>query len=137
MFHELKEKHGTKYDTPRLRLWARMVASNLHENLDTPPALPAFTSTPSRSRSPSISTVITEAATAVAKAFGETKKQEKEDTSTSCSGSIGISPGKAVDLRMKNYQQLRYIQQLFDDGILTQAEYVEQKQDILTSLKRL
>ena len=80
---------------------------------------------------------LSEAATAVAKAF------EKQDGSGSaCSGSssspsVGVSPGKAVDLRMKNYQQLRYIQQLYDDGILTELEYTEQKREILASLKRL
>ena len=49
----------------------------------------------------------------------------------------GVSPGKAVDLRMKNYEQLRYLQQLYEDGILDQKEYMEQKQDILKFLKKL
>ena len=40
IFQELKEKNGTKYDIPRLSLWARMVASNLHDDLDTPPTGP-------------------------------------------------------------------------------------------------
>ena len=42
----------------------------------------------------------------------------------------GVSPGKAVHLPMKNYEQLRYLQQLYEDGILDQKEYAEQKQDI-------
>ena len=49
----------------------------------------------------------------------------------------GVSPGKAVDLRMKNYEQLRYLQQLYEDGILDQKEFIEQKKDILTILKKL
>ena len=139
VFQELREKHGTTYDTPRLRLWARMVTTNLHDDLDNPPAIPAFTSTPRKSRSPSISTVISGAATAVAKALGECSDQRKEGGGCTSAGpsAVGVSPGKTVDLRMKNYQQLRYIQQLFDDGILTEAEYMEQKRDILSSLKRL
>ena len=68
---------------------------------------------PRKSRSPSLSTVISGAATAVAKALGENSEQRKEGGScTSAGPSVGVSPGKAVDLRMKNYQQLRYIQQL-------------------------
>ena len=138
VFQELREKHGTTYDIPRLRLWARMVTMNLHDDLDNPPAIPAFTSTPRKSRSPLLSTVISGAATAVAKALGEGSEQKKDgDSCTSAGSSVGVSPGKAVDLRMKNYQQLRYIQQLFDDGILTKSEYLEQKKDILSSLKRL
>ena len=120
------EQHN--YDTPRLCLWARMVTTNLHDDLDNPPAIPAFTSTPRKSRSPSLSTVISGAATAVTKALGEGSEQKKEgDSCTSAGSSAGVSPGKAVDLRMKNYQQLRYIQQLFDDAILTEGEYMEQK----------
>lgn len=52
-------------------------------------------------------------------------------------GSVGISPKKSVELRMKNYEQLRYLQQLFEDGILSDWEYAEQKQNILDSLRKL
>ena len=38
---------------------------------------------------------------------------------------------------MKNFEQLRYVQQLFNDGILTDAEYNEQKETILLSLRKL
>lgn len=33
LFKELKEKHSDKYDVPKLRLWARMMSSNLHDSL--------------------------------------------------------------------------------------------------------
>ena len=115
-----------------------MVASNLHDDYETPPTIPAFMSTPRKPRSPSLSTVIGGAAAAFAKALGENSQQDREGSGSVLGGpSVSVSPGKAVDLRMKNYEQLRYIQQLFDDGILTEAEYIEQKQDILASLKRL
>ena len=42
VFQELKEKHDKKYDTPRLRLWARMVSSGIHDSLDDHPNIPAF-----------------------------------------------------------------------------------------------
>lgn len=47
---------------------------------------------------------------------------------------VGLSPAMAVDLRMKSYEQLRY---LLKDGILSDAEYLEQKKNILTSLQKL
>ena len=55
VFKELKEKHGNKFDTRRLRLWARMVS---HDDLENPPAIPAFCSTPQRLRQQSLATVI-------------------------------------------------------------------------------
>ena len=48
-----------------------------------------------------------------------------------------ISPGKTVELYMKNYEQLRYLESLFEDGILTHKEYSEQKENILSSLRKL
>ena len=134
VFKELKEKHGTKYDTPRLRLWARMVTSNLHDDFENPPNIPAFCSTPKRQQQMSLSTAISGAATAVMKALAETPQKDNKGKQTEL---CGVSPGKAVDLRMKNYQQLRYIQQLYDDGILSAVEYNEQKQSILAMLRKL
>ena len=40
---------------------------------------------------------------------------------------VGVSPGKAVELHMKNFEQLRYLQQLYEDSILT-TEFEEQKE---------
>ena len=136
VFEELKQKHGAKYDVPRLRLWARMVASNLHDDLATPPSIPAFMCTTRKPHSPALSTVLSGAAKEFAEALGE-HDRDGSGSGSSSSPSVGVSPGKAVDLRMKNYQQLRYIQQLFDDRILTESEYAEQKRDILASLKQL
>lgn len=42
-----------------------------------------------------------------------------------------------ADVRMKNFQQLRYLQQLFQDDVLTEAEYTEQKSKILQALHTL
>ena len=104
-----------------------------YDDLDEPPNIPAFCLTPRRQQQNSLSTAISGAASALMKALAETPRKDEERQTESC----GVSPCKAVDLRMKNYQQLRYIQQLFDDGILSNAEYVEQKQCILTSLRKL
>lgn len=132
-FEDLKEKHGTKFDTPRLRLWARMIANKIHDDFDTPPNIPAFCQTPKRPRQQSISSVLSGAATAIVKALEDNPPKEKDTSARQ----LGISPGKAVDLRMKNYEQLRYVQQLFDDGILSEQEFIEQKHDILSALRKL
>lgn len=112
VFKELKEKHGSKFSTTQLRLWARMFSNNLHDDLEEPPSIPPFCSTPKRSRQPSVSNAISGAAVALAKALGGTPQEDK----TNCQ--VGVSPGKAIELRMKNYEQLRYLQQLLEDGIL-------------------
>ena len=131
----MNEKQGTKFDTPRLRLWACLIANKIHDDLDTPPKIPAFSSIPKRHRQQSNSSAISVAATALVKAL-EGGQQGENKTAVVCKQQ-GVSPGKAIDLRMKNYEQLRYVQQLFDNGILSEAGYVEQKQGIVSSLRKL
>lgn len=48
-----------------------------------------------------------------------------------------MSPGKTVELRMKNYEQFRVVQQLHEDGIIDDKEFAEQKQNILTFLRKI
>ena len=57
--------------------------------------------------------------------------------STESSSGACVSPGKAVELQMKNFEQLRFLQQLFDDGILSESECTEQKRSILSFLRKL
>ena len=142
VYQELRDKHADTYSTPKLRLWARMIASNLHEDRDNPPNIPAFCgSTPKRTRQQeSFSDAISGAAVAIVKALGgeaPSKTSSPPVTPVQLSTAAGVSPAKSVELRMKNFEQLRYLQQLFDDGILSEGEYTEQKQSILSALRKL
>ena len=49
----------------------------------------------------------------------------------------GVSPGKAVDIRSRSLDQLATLKQLFIDGVLSQNEYEEQKEIILSGLRKL
>ena len=66
-----------------------------------------------------------------------TSGAQEASSSLAIQSSVAISPGKSVDLHMKNLQQLRFIQQLFDDNILSQDEFFEQKKSILEALRKL
>ena len=133
VYQDLRKRHGEMYSTPQLRLWARMVTANLHEDLDTPPSVPAFGNAPKRPRhqSESLSDTIGGAAVAIVKAL-------RGETSTKgCmlpSSTPNMSPTKFVELRMKNFEQL---QQLFEDDVVTEEEYAEQKQSIFCALNKL
>ena len=41
-YHSLKEKHSETYESPKLRLWARMIPNGLHDSVNEPPNIPAF-----------------------------------------------------------------------------------------------
>ncbi len=50
---------------------------------------------------------------------------------------LGVSPGKASEIRSKSYSQLSTLKQLYDDGVLSMDEFEEQKKIILSGLKKL
>ena len=83
------------------------------------------------------SDAISGAAVAIVKALSDSKKEGNE-TPQSSSGALGagVSPRKAVDLRVKNCQQLRYLQQLYEDNI-SDEKYLEQKNSILAALRNI
>ena len=119
---------------PRLKLWARCIASGIHNDYDNPPESPAFSNAaPKRAKKECLSEVIGGAAVAIVKSLSTDPKAKKEDTGegSHSSGTLGpgVSPGRAVDLRMKNFQQLRYLQRT--------KEYTELKESILAALRNL
>ena len=130
IFKDLHEKHSGKYDTPRLRLWSRMIAAGIHDDYDEPPDIPAFSKS-KRARKETVMDSISGAAVAIVEALQDKGKT----TGTSAAPvSTGMSPGKCIDLRMKNFEQLRYLQSLLDDGILSEAQYAEQKRSMSTGM---
>ena len=98
--------HEDKYTIPQRRLWARTIHCGTHDSFETPPALPMFgPSPPKRARRESLSD-------AVAAVFAKAISPSTADATSDSSRPLVKSPGKTVDVRMKNLQQLRYIQQL-------------------------
>lgn len=143
IFKDLKEKHADDYSIPQLRLWARMISTGSHDSLDDPPRVPMILGAPlpKKQKQESITTALVGAATAFAKAMSPppavTSSSSSDDSppkSVRSKTLVGISPGKTVDLRMKNLEQLCYMQSLMEDGIL---EFLEQKSIIMNALSSL
>ena len=133
VYKTLLEKHSQKWDIPRLRLWARLICSDQHQSYEEPPDLPAFKEPQPKKRRESLSDALTGAAVAFAQAVSPTPTRSDMCPQQGVIGH-GVSPGKVVDLRMKNFEQLRYLQKLYEDRILSEAEYNEQKRNILDFL---
>ena len=51
--------------------------------------------------------------------------------------SVVLSPGRVTELRSKKLQELRELQCLRDENILTEEEFAEQKGLVLASLRKL
>ena len=131
IFLKLKNKHGTEYSGPQLRLWARMITAKTHDDFDNPPRVPMITGVDKCKRRESLSDVLADAAIAVTKVFSPKSVNEN-------SGPLStFSPSKKIDLRLKNLEQLRQLQRLQEEGILTQEEFQSQKKIVLGSLNNL
>ena len=151
---DLKDKHGAdKFSMPQLRIWAHMIDSGNYTDRDNPPQHPAFDGTqPKRPKKPSLSEAIMVAANCFSQRVHTTdihqsggsnavllsRPQLKETRSSSeFSTNLGISPGKITELRIKKLQELRELQQLLEQNVLTEEEFSEQKAMVLSSLHKL
>ena len=125
-------------ELPKLRLWARMIANGVHESTEEPPNVPMITGTvPKRAKRESLHDVVVDAAKAMAQAFTGSPSTSQHvavhnssaaacttvatqpTVTTSTTTSVApISPSRLADVRMKHYEQLRYLHKMFDDGIL-------------------
>ena len=142
IFEDLKVKHK-EMELPKLRLWARMIANGIHDSTEEPPNVPMFTAPISKhAKHESLHDAVVDAAKVVAQAFTGSPATSQHVQSTAqqtvtTSTSLAVSPARLADVRMKHYEQLRYLHKLFDDGILNEQEFLEQKRKILGVLKSL
>lgn len=136
---ELKERHDDRYTLPQLRLWARMISAGHHESLDDPPQIPALTGvTPKRKQKESLAEAITGAASTLVGAFHSKGSADVSPArSPAIDTRVGHSPSKISDLRRSYLKELRELQQLFEDNILTAEEFAEQKEIVLSAMRKL
>ena len=145
---KLSKNHGSAYTKPQYRLWARMMISGVHSSEDSPPNVPAITGvTPKRPKKEPISAALVEAANAVVSAirtpvnvdtFGCNTPPLRPNLNTATGNTpLGMSPGKIAELRLKSMEQLKTLQQLLEDGVLSKVEFDEQKKIVLDGLRKL
>ena len=130
---QLESKHADKYSIPQLRLWAKYLQSKRHDSYDEPPNIPLITGNPDsrkNTKRESVSDVLAGAATAIVKALRVPKKESPKRSSTQNGIAQSFSPNSHANLRRKHLEDLRTLHGLYEDGVLTDAEYKEQKQGI-------
>ena len=127
-YNQLAKKHGNSvYSGPQLRLWARMIQDGSHDDYDDPPRVPQITGVvPKQVKKESLSEALTGVAVAVTKAL----------TSQPAVGN-NTDHSSIANVRMKNLEQLKILQHLKEDSILSEDEFAEQKTIILEALRKL
>ncbi len=139
-YRSLRAKHGEEFSDPQLRLWARMQVNGLHADLENPPNVPAITGQPVKRKRDEKSHPLTEAiagaATAITKVLVSSQRPSTPP-SISMSKSTGISPASKANSSGQYLEQLRTLQQLRENGALTEEEFCAQKQLLLHNLSGL
>ena len=141
---KLEKKHGDKYTGPQYTLWAKFIRMDRHEIYEHTPPIPLMTGEQkgrSKKCKDSVSDALAGAATAIANALTgkgqQTSSPARSSSKVSFSTSHALSPNNQAGLRRKHLEDLRTLSQLFDDGILTHGEFQEQKQNVLSGLRKL
>ena len=90
-----------------------------------------------RPKQESLTSALVDAAAAFANVISPTSCSSNAESSSVTStpkipghgiSCTGVSPGRVADVRMKNLDQLHFMQNLVDDGILSTKKFDEQRQ---------
>ena len=110
---ELKDKHGDTYPTEKLNVWAHLINIGKHHSYDEPPDYPFFKKPKGKKDSE------------IPKNYGSTSTQSID------------SPSKRLSFQTQCIQQLTNWHSLYDTGAISQDQYAELKESILSDIKVL
>lgn len=130
---KLKAKHGAAFTQMQYRVWSEMIVGGVHSSQDDPPSTTMFSRCGTMgTKRKSTSDIVVQAIDKLSNALSP-----KSSMSTcTASNSNGVSPAKVIDNRSKCYKQLTELNNLKMSGVLTEEEYVTEK-EVLASLKSL
>ena len=115
-----------------------MIINGLHSSREAPPDIPMITGfTPTRRSRRPIEDTVANVVSATVKAMATSSPNQHSSSSSVVSQPVGVSPSKVVDIRGKCLTQLGNLKKLFEDAVLTEDEWKEQKKCILDTLKKL
>ena len=139
IFKQLKTKHSTM-ENAKLRLWARLIEKGRYDDYDTPPQIPLITGSPAPAKkkhdsvSEALVTVVAKALQTSNRPASPSGQPSGKDNSEPPSK---LSPFKHAQLRRSCLEDLKSLKDLYEDDVLCEAEFLEEKSRILNTLKTL
>ena len=133
--HQLQQKHEDKYSRFQIKIWAEALASGQYSDLDTPPGYAMFGREKDKKTSKDgnvevvMSGMMNMMNTLCQALTPKVTPPERRP--------VGLSPMKKAELRSTYLKQLSELRQLCDNGILTEDEYEEQREDLIDSMRNL
>ena len=139
IFKKLKNNHPDMLG-PKLRLWAKMIDKGRHDDYNNPPQIPLITGSPvtAKKKSSTVADALASAATVIASAFQSPSRSTPQKTSSRTTESgAKFSPMSGAKLRRSCLDDLKLMKELYQDAVVSEAEFSEQKVKILCTLKEL
>ena len=115
-----------------------MIINKQHHDENTPPNIPMIMGKPDNKKPSAkneFSDCLADCAVAIVKALKEPKTDCPQSRESSADDVI--SPINKVNICSQYLSQLKTLQNLCDDGVLTQEEFQEEKMVVLNNLKAL
>ena len=134
ILRKLKDKHGTSFTPMQFRIWSEMHVGGIHSSLEDPPTSSMFVRAGTGKKKGEGNMSMAEALTQAAVAISSTLSPR---SSLPSSQPTGTSPAKLIDSRSKYYKQLSDRNSLKVSGILTEDEYAEEKESVMSLLRKL
>ena len=129
-------------ENPKLRLWAKMISTGRHDDYINPPNIPLITGSPApKKKLSSMVDALTSAASAIATAIRspsplsviQSPSTPQNPRSSHADSKFSLMSG--AKLRRSCLDDLKLLKELYQDSVLSEAEFTEQKQKILCTLK--
>ena len=136
---KLQEKHQDKYTRFQIKLWAEMLATGVHTDLDTPPAASMFGRDrhAKRQSESSLNESVLSQMMTMMNSVCQALIPNRVETERKVTISPNLSPMKRAELRSTYLKQLGELRQLLDQDVLTEEEYEEQRGDLVDSMRQL
>lgn len=134
----LQKKHGSNFTQMQIRIWSELIIGGLHSSLDDPPTSSMFiragksNNTSVKNKDTNMTEAFTQAAVAISSALSP-----RSSTPSMSVLNTGTSPAKLIESRSKCYKQLHDLNSLREACILTETEYLEEKEAVLAVLRKI
>ena len=132
--NELKELHEQQYTPMQYRIWGEMIIGGLYSSKTEAPSTSMFSRAGGKEP---------KKRSEVAEAVGEVAKEIKfviagvVPSAKHASTSLVAGPAKSIDNRSKCYKQLGDLNELRNSGVLTEEEYLREKEASMITLRKL
>lgn len=142
MADKLKEKHGHDYNMVQYKFWAETLLNKRHQSWETPPAgfIWGKPKEPKRSKMEGSTENVIKSVGDMAIQIATVMKSTSSSPSTpekAVSSTVGISPGRKIDMQGKLIQQLELIHNMFERGAVTIEQFEQRRMSIMKQLEKL